>query len=189
MSSTARAFLGLLVAALAISAAQASTAVERTEADLIQESALIVTGHCTHLQSQWAGNTLVTLATIQVSEVLKGSAASTVTVTLPGGVDANRRIPVAMSFPAAPVILPQEEVVLFLTAQNLVAGSYSVVGFSQGKFTLAQDAQGTQRATQDLGELSLQTRTGSLHRGTAKTIQLDELRARIRDLYAVQQPK
>ena len=101
MRSTARAFLGLLVTILAISATQATTAVERTEADLIQESALIVTGHCTHQQSQWAGNTLVTLATIQVSEVLKGERVSTVTVTLPGGVDANRRIPVAMSLPLA----------------------------------------------------------------------------------------
>lgn len=186
MSSTARALLGLLVAALAISAAQASTAVERTEADLIQESTLIVTGHCTHLQSQWAGNTLVTLATIQVSEVLKGSAVSTVTVTLPGGVDVNRHIPVAMSFPAAPVILQQEEVVLFLTSQNLVAGSYSVVGFSQGKFTLAQDAQGRSLATQNLNGLKLQGGNGSLHRGEGKSIPLDELRARIRESQAAE---
>jgi hypothetical protein len=189
MRNSARAVLGLLVTVLAVPAAWASTAVERTETDLIQESALIVTGHCTHQSSQWAGNTLVTLATIQVSEVLKGGATSTVTVTLPGGVDANRRIPVAMGYPGAPVIFQQENVVLFLTPQNLVAGGYSVVGFSQGKFTLVQDAQGLQTATQDLGELNLQTRTGALHRGTAKTIELGELRARIRDLYAVQKPQ
>ena len=110
---TARAILGLLVACLVVPGAQATTAVERTEDNLIQDSTLIVAGHCTHLQSQWAGRTLVTLATIQVSEVLKGGAATTVTVTLPGGVDANRRIPVAMGYAGAPEILQQENVVLF----------------------------------------------------------------------------
>lgn len=189
MRSTARAFFGLLVTVLTIPAAQASTAVERTEADLIQESALIVTGHCTQQVSQWAGNTLVTLATIQVSEVLKGGAVSTVTVTLPGGVDANRRIPVAMTFPWAPVILQQENVLLFLTPQPLVAGSYSIAGFSQGKFSLVEDSQGKAVATQSLGGLKVRSANGTLHRGEGKSIPLDELRARIRETHAVQPPK
>jgi hypothetical protein len=171
--------LGLLVAVLAAPALRATTAVERSDADLIQESAIIVTGHCTHLQSQWAGRTLVTLATIQISEVLKGSAGATVTVTLPGGVDSNRRIPIAMNYPAAPVILQQEDVLLFLTPQELVAGSYSVVGYSQGKFTLVADARGRKMATQSLSGLKLQGKNGSLHESSGKTIQLDELRAKI----------
>ncbi|HEX4499184.1 MAG TPA: hypothetical protein VIE43_26140 [Thermoanaerobaculia bacterium] len=181
---TASAILGLLVAVLAVPAARATTAVELTEADLVQDSTLIVTGHCTHLQSQWAGNILMTLATIQVTEVLKGNAGSPLTVALPGGADANRPIPVAMNYVGAPVIFQQEDVVLFLNAQNLVAGSFGIVGFSQGKFTLVQDARGKKVATQNLGDLNLQTSTGSLHRGTAKSIQLDELRQRIREANA-----
>jgi hypothetical protein len=183
---TIRAILGVLVAVLAVPAAQATTAVELTEADLVQESTLIVAGHCTHLQSQWTGNILMTLATIQVTEVLKGNAGSPLTVALPGGVDANRPVPVAMNYVGAPVILQQEDVVLFLKSQNLVAGSFGVVGFSQGKFTLAQDAQGRKVATQNLGDLNLQTNAGSLHRGMATTIQLDELRQRIRNTNAAQ---
>lgn len=172
--------LGLLAAAAAIPAAWGTTAVERTESDMVQEAALIVTGHCTQLQSQWVGKTLVTLATIQVTEALKGSPGSTVTVALPGGVDANRKIPVAMSYPAAPQIYNQENVLLFLVPQDLVAGSYSVVGFSQGKLTLAETPQGKKVATQDLSVLNLQGRTGTIRRGTAKTIDLEELRQRIR---------
>jgi hypothetical protein len=186
---TARAILGLLVACLVVPGVQATTAVERTEDNLIQDSTLIVAGRCTHLQSQWVGRALVTLATIQVSEVLKGGATSTLTVALPGGVDANRRIPVAMGYAGAPMILQQEAVVLFLKAQNLVAGSYGVVGFSQGKFTLLQDAQGKQVATQNLSEVSLQSSAGSLHSGTTKTIQLDELRQRIRAANAAPRPQ
>ena len=156
LRSTVRAATGLLVATLAVPALWATTAVERTENDMVQEAAIIVTGHCTHLQSQWAGKTLVTLATIQVSEVLKGDAGSQLTVVLPGGVDSNRRIPVAMSYPAAPEIFQQENVLLFLTPEDLVAGGYSIVGFSQGKFSLAE---GKKVATQDLSGLNLQGRT------------------------------
>jgi hypothetical protein len=181
LRSTARvAVLSLLAAAAALPAAWGTTAVERTESDLIQEAALIVTGHCTRLQSQWVGRTLVTLATVQVTESLKGSPGSTVTVVLPGGVDSNRKIPVAMSYPAAPQIYQQEDVLLFLVPEDLVAGGYSIAGFSQGKLTLAESSQGKKVATQDLSALNLQGRTGSLRHGTAKTIDLDELRQRIR---------
>jgi hypothetical protein len=179
LRSAIRTTLGLLAVALAVPAAWATTAVERTEADMVQEAAAIVTGHCTQLQSQWVGKTLVTLATIQVSENLKGNVGPEVTVVLPGGVDSHRKIPVAMSYPAAPVIFQKENVLLFLTPQDLVANGYSIVGFSQGKFTLVENAQGKKMATQDLNGLSLQGRNGALSRGSGKTIQLDELRQRI----------
>ena len=186
LRSTARVgVLGLLAAAAAaIPAAWGTTAVERTESDMIQEASLIVTGHCTQLQSQWVGRTLVTLATIQVTEALKGNPGSTVTVTLPGGIDSHRKIPVAMSYPAAPQIYSQENVLLFLVPEDLVAGSYSIVGFSQGKLTLAETAQGKKVATQDLSSLNLQGYSGTIRRGTAKTLDLDDLRQRIRQAAA-----
>jgi hypothetical protein len=80
------------------------------------------------------------------------------------------------------VILQQEKVLLFLTPQQLVAGSYSVVGYSQGKFTLVEDAQGKKVATQSLSGLKLQGNSGTVRPATGKTIQLDELRAKIRDV-------
>lgn len=178
--STVRAVLCLLVAALAVPALWATTAVARTEDEMIQESALIVTGHCTQLRSQWAGRILVTLATIQVTEALKGSPGPTVTVVLPGGADSNRKVPVAMSYPAAPQIHQQEDVLLFLVPQDLVPGGYSIDGYSQGKLTLTTDPEGKKLATQDLSALNLQGRNGSLRCGAAKSIQLDELRQRIR---------
>jgi hypothetical protein len=189
LRSTVRVVLSLLVAGTVIPAAWGTTAVERTEGDMVQEAALIVTGHCTHLQSQWVGRTLVTLATIQVTEPLKGNPGATVTVALPGGVDSHRKFPVAMTYPAAPEIFQQEDVLLFLVPEDLVANSYSVVGFSQGKLTLAENAQGKKVATQDLSALNLQGRTGSIRRGTAKTILLDELRQRIRETPAIERER
>src|SRR3954468_6218247 len=72
MRRVARAVLGLLVAATALMPAWATPAVERTDTDLIQEAAIIVTGHCTRLQSQWLDRTLGTIGTRSGPEVLNG---------------------------------------------------------------------------------------------------------------------
>jgi hypothetical protein len=189
MRNAARAVLGLLATALALAPAMATTAVERSETDLIRESAIIVTGHCTHLQSQWLDRDLVTIATISVSEALKGQAGAEVTVILPGGIDTHRRVPIAMTFPAAPQIFHQEDVLLFLRSEDRVANGYTIVGFSQGKFTLADNGQGQKVASQNLSALNLQGRTGAVTRGRAKTLLLSELRQKIQETLAAERPR
>lgn len=187
MRNTVKAALCLLVAALAVPAAWATTAVERTEADLINEAAVIVTGRCTSLHSQWLDRDLVTVATISVSEVLKGNAGSEVTVVLPGGIDSNRRIPIAMSYPAAPEIYQQENVLLFLVPEDRVASGYAIAGWSQGKFSLSTDKK---MASQDLSGLNLlQGRDGRVSRGSGKTLQLDRLRSKIRETLAAERER
>src|SRR5688572_9226009 len=120
----------------AVASPPTSSGTDASTAGLVGPSDVIVTGTCTNLESIWIndGRNLVTLATINVSDVLKGSVGSTITVVLPGGTDANRRIPVAMSYPGAPTIGSDEEVFLFLTQEDQVADAYAVVGFAQGKF-------------------------------------------------------
>jgi len=184
MRRAAKAVLGLLAAALALTPGWATTAVERTDTDLIQEASIIVTGHCTHLQSQWLDRTLVTIATISVSEVLKGQAGSEVTVVLPGGVDVHRKFPIAMSFPAAPQIAQQENVLLFLTPEDRVPHGYAIVGFSQGKLTVASNPQGQPVASQNLSALNLQGRSGAITPGRSKTLLLSELRQKIQAVAA-----
>lgn len=184
MRRAAKAVLGLLAAALALTPVWATTAVERTDTDLIQEASIIVTGHCTHLQSQWLDRTLVTIATISVSEVLKGQAGSEVTVVLPGGIDTHRKFPIAMSYPAAPEIAQQENVLLFLTPEDRVPQGYAIVGFSQGKLTVADNGLGQQVASQNLSALNLQGRSGAVHRGRSRTLPLPQLRQMIRQTLA-----
>jgi hypothetical protein len=184
MRGAARAVLGLLAVALALTPAWATTAVERTDTDLIQEAAIIVTGHCTHLQSQWLDRTLVTIATISVTEVLKGQAGPEVTVVLPGGIDVHRRFPIAMSYPAAPEISQQENVLLFLVPEDRVPHGYAIVGFSQGKLTVANNGLGQPVASQNLSALNLQGRTGAVNRGRSRTLLLSELRQKIQQSLA-----
>lgn len=184
----AKAALCLLAALLAVPALRATTAVERTEADMIQEAQVIVTGRCLALQSQWVDRDLVTLATVQVDEVLKGSAGSVVTVVLPGGADANRKFPIAMSYPAAPEIFQQESVLLFLVPEGRVADGWSIVGFSQGKLTVVDTPQG-KVASQNLSALNLQGRDGAVRRGGAKTVSIDALRLKIRETLDVEKER
>jgi hypothetical protein len=184
MRRAAKAVLGLLAAALALTPAWATTAVERTDTDLIQEATVIVTGHCTHLQSQWLDRSLVTIATISVTEVLKGQAGAEVTVVLPGGVDVHRRFPVAMSYPAAPEISQQENVLLFLAPEDRVPHGYAIVGFSQGKLTVANNGLGQPVASQNLSALNLQSRTGAVNPGRSRTLLLSELRQKIQQTLA-----
>jgi hypothetical protein len=181
MRKVAQAAFCLLAAALVAPSAWATTAVERTEGELIQEAQVIVTGRCIKLQPTWIERDLVTLATIEVSEVLKGNPGATIEVVLPGGIDTNRPVPVAMTFPAAPEIFMAENVLLFLIAEDRVVNGFAVAGFSQGKLTVVEDAQGKSIATQNLSSLNLQNKQGGITRGTTKAISLDALRHKIKE--------
>ncbi len=159
--------------------ADTSLAVALSVQDMVNQSDVIAIGNCVETRTVWVDRTLVTLATVSISESLKGSESSTITVALPGGVDANRKIPIAMTYPGAPQITPGENVFLFLTATGEVAGSYTVAGFSQGKFSIITDEDGTQVVSRDLRQTSLKSDNG-VRRGQNSTIPLDTLKNEVR---------
>jgi hypothetical protein len=146
--------------------------------DMTSQSDVIAIGNCVETKSVWVDRTLVTLATISVSESLKGSGASTVTVELPGGIDANRKIPIAMTYPGAPSVTPGENVFLFLTATGEVGGSYNVTGFSQGKFSIVTDEDGEQMVSRNLAKTSLKSNNG-VRRGGADLMPLAHLKQQV----------
>lgn len=159
--------------------ADTSLAVALSVQDMVNQSDVIAIGNCVETRTVWVDRTLVTLATVSISESLKGSESSTITIALPGGVDANRKIPIAMTYPGAPQITPGENVFLFLTATGEVAGSYTVAGFSQGKFSIITDEDGTQVVSRDLRQTSLKSDNG-VRRGQNSTIPLDTLKNEVR---------
>ncbi|HKP80627.1 MAG TPA: hypothetical protein VJT69_01350 [Pyrinomonadaceae bacterium] len=147
--------------------------------DMVSQSDVIAIGNVVETKSVWVDRTLVTLATVSISENLKGSEASTITVELPGGIDANRKIPIAMSYPGAPSLTPGENTFLFLTATGEVAGSYNVTGFSQGKFSIVTDEDGEQVVTRNLTNTSLKSNNG-VRRGGSDLMPLANLKERVR---------
>ena len=147
--------------------------------DMIDRSDLIAIGSCVDTKSAWVERRLVTVATISVTETLKGAEPGTITVALPGGIDANRKFPIAMTYPGAPRIAPGEEVFLFLTADVDGAASYTVAGFSQGKFSIVKDQAGEQIVTRDLTRTMLKDNNG-VRRGSADTISLSSFKAQVK---------
>jgi hypothetical protein len=146
--------------------------------DMVNQSDVIAIGNCTGARSVWVDQSLVTLASVTVTESLKGSETS-LTVALPGGVDANRKFPIAMTYPGAPTITPGENVFLFLNSASEVAGSYTVTGFAQGKFSIVTDEDGEQVVSRDLTKLSLQGNNG-VHRGKSNLTPLSSLKDQVR---------
>jgi hypothetical protein len=147
--------------------------------EMVNQSDLIGIGNCVGVRSMWVDRSLVTLATVSLSETLKGNESGDITVVLPGGVDANRTVPVAMSYPGAPRITPGEDVFLFLTANSDAPGGYIVSGFSQGKFSIVRDEEGEQLVSRDLTKTMLQGNNG-VRRGSVNKTLLTSLKAEVK---------
>jgi hypothetical protein len=147
--------------------------------DMVNQSDVIAIGNCVDTKSVWVDRTLVTLATFSISESLKGSETSTITIELPGGIDANRKIPIAMTYPGAPSLTPGEDAFLFLTATGETGGSYNVAGFSQGKFSIITDEDGEQMVSRNLTKTALKSNNG-VRRGGSDLIPLANLKEQVR---------
>ena len=93
---------GIAVLAMAAGATiHATTVVALSNRALTVSASVIATGRCVDLHTAWEGRVLVTVATISVTDVLKGEPGRTMTIALPGGADANRKFPVAMTYAGA----------------------------------------------------------------------------------------
>jgi hypothetical protein len=145
--------------------------------DMVNQSDVIAIGNVVDTRSVWVDRTLVTLVTFSISESLKGSETSTITVELPGGIDASRKL--AMTFPGAPSLTPGEDAFLFLTATGETGGSYNVAGFSQGKFSIITDEDGEQMVSRNLSKTALKSNNG-IRRGGSDLIPLANLKEQVR---------
>ena len=79
-------------------------------------------------------------------------------------------------------------VLLFLTPEDRVPHGFAIVGFSQGKLTVANNGLGQPVASQNLSALNLQSRTGTVAPGRSRTILLSELRQKIQQTLAGADP-
>lgn len=118
---------------LVAGAATAGTQPSRSLEELVGESQTIVVGEAVAARSAWEEGALVTRYTIRVAETLKGTHESEIVVSVPGGVDRQRRIPVAMTIPGAPTFMANESLILMLRrARGVRPDDYVVTGFNQG---------------------------------------------------------
>lgn len=156
--------------------AGATTLTPMSGEELTEASDLVVVGRCSAVESRWYGRSLVTRVTVTVDETLLGGSAGQVVVVLPGGIDTEREIPLAVTFPGIPQIEPGEDFLLFLERLSGTAEAlYGVVGFSQGVFPLVADSEKAG------GDKTMVTRGGSLRQGA---LPLSTVKERIRQYAA-----
>lgn len=172
---TNSAVVGALACLLVPAALSATTMQELSLRAMVQQADVIVAGTCERVESRWVDRALVTLATISVSETLKGGGRPELTLVMPGGMDLNRPIPIAVTIPGAPVLMPGQGLVLLLQPSAEVAGGFWAVGFSQGVLQVVRDSAG--------GSFVLRRGAG----GTAAA-PLSELRSEILGYLGEQQP-
>ncbi|MGH9751323.1 MAG: hypothetical protein ACREA2_00935 [Blastocatellia bacterium] len=147
--------------------------------EMVEGADVIAIGKCVETRSQWDKRNLVTLATISVTELLKGGPAETLTVALPGGTDPNldRKVRVGMTYAGAPQIHLDDNVFLFLTTEGGIPDSYTVMGFAQGKYSIVAGPNGDQLVSRDAVRGSVREGVGNL-----QVTRLEEFRKRVMDL-------
>jgi hypothetical protein len=133
-------WIGLFVAAVALTEARATQVLYRTPRELGAESQLVVRGEVVGVRSYWneKKTKIFTAARIAVGETFKGSGASSIDVVQLGGIVGN----VKMTVQGALSWKEGEDVVLFLEpydGPSAGPAAYQVSGFSQGKFTVGRD--------------------------------------------------
>jgi hypothetical protein len=118
-------------------AGQATKIIYRSPKDLAKESSNIVRGRVASVNSYWNAERtkIFTEARIAVDETYKGGAIREARVVQLGGIagHVNMRVEGALAW------RPDEEVLLFLEPN--AAGTFSVAGFSQGRFDIVRDAK------------------------------------------------
>lgn len=169
---------GLILGCVLTLSAQATTLLHLTHDELARESALVVTGRCAEVETEWRQGELFTLVTLEVNEVLKGEPAPSIRVLIPGGVDLDGKLPVAVTWPGAPTFTPNENVLLFLVPNLDTGDEFFVTGFSQGKLSLVTGDDGRVVATRDLSGVRLHTGS-DVRPGTRHAISLNELKATV----------
>ncbi|MBM4379215.1 MAG: hypothetical protein FJ086_07935 [Deltaproteobacteria bacterium] len=146
-SSLALRGLALALAVFVTSRAEATVVLQQSFEEMTADAHLVVRGVALRSASRWddEGRRINTWTELRVTEVLKGSAGSTVLVRQAGGVVGG----VGQSVAGAAEFREGEEVLLFLVHPGDDPKGYVVSSMAMGKVTLSPDAFGKPRAWRD----------------------------------------
>ena len=165
---------------LGLAALQSATLERLSFDELIARSSAIVRGKVLSSSTSLSGAIVYTHYTVQVSERFKGPAGATVDVAVPGGTVNNMK----QTFAGTPTFHPGDEFVFFLWTSK--SGLNSVLGLTQGLFSLASDGSGDALATRSASrELMLDASSGHPVKDDTLIMHLSELRSRIAKSLAV----
>ena len=170
--------LALLIVAAALTLTAAT--LEKLSMDkMIAQSTGIVRGKIIGVSSGFRGTAgrggmIYTHYTVKVQERLKGTAGSTVEVSVPGGTAQGFR----QVFAGSPALNTGEEYVFFLWTSR--SGLTQIMGLTQGLFTTTQESGGIQMLSRGASsEPMIDPATGAPVADSGVRLSLSELRQRI----------
>jgi len=114
----------------------ASTLQQLSLNDMIRLSTAIIHGKAQQTVSSYSGSIIYTHYKVQVSETLKGPAASQLDIAVPGGAASRFQ----QTFAGAPTLAPGQDYVLFLWTGK--SGLTQIIGLSQGLFVVSTNPAG-----------------------------------------------
>lgn len=136
MSDAMRRILVILGLLGTLSGAWASTIERLSMEEMIAKSTRIVRGKIAGSEGVRRGGMIYTDYTFQVTESLKGTAAGTLRLSVPGGSVGLAR----QSFAGTPKLTSGEEYVVFVWTSR--SGVHHIIGLSQGLFTAGLNSAG-----------------------------------------------
>ena len=163
--------LGCMVAALA--PLHGSTLQQLSLNDMIQLSTAIVHGKAQQTVSSYSGSIIYTHYKIQVSETLKGPAATQLDIAVPGG--ASNRF--QQTFAGAPILAPSQDFVFFLWTSK--SGLTQIIGLSQGLFAVSKNSAGLLIVTRGPSSELMLNGAGQAVSDSAMQMLLSDLRSLI----------
>ena len=142
--------------------------------DMIRQSTTVVRGKVLSSYSSTSGPVIFTNYRIQVTETLKGAAAASVDIQMPGGVANHLR----QSFAGVPQLNAGDEFVFFLWSGK--SGTVQVIGLTQGLFSVGKDSSTDPLLTRNAShEVMLEPKTGKQVQDQALSMHLSDLRMHI----------
>jgi len=128
-----------LIGGLAVMPAQAVTVVPLSFEQLVRQSSSVIYARVVDVRGQWTDDrrTIDSVVTVEVIKGLKGTTATELTLTVPGG-QVGRYLNL---LPGAPAFARGDLAVLFLTARG--PRHPIPTGFTQGIYRVSRDGAGT----------------------------------------------
>ncbi len=160
---------------LFISSTTHATTLARLSLDQLTTAAdAIARVRCVSVESKWENGEIWTITTFEVVERLKGALAPRVTVRLPGGHAGH----LTASVDGTPRFAAGEETIVFLQRVNIT--EFSVAGWVQGTFRIAQDHAGSEIVTQDSDTFGVfDPRSRTFHTEGIRKMPMEEFRRQL----------
>jgi hypothetical protein len=149
-------------------------------ADMTRGADRIIIGKCTETRSEWTNNgrSLVTRATVLVTDTVKGVETESVRVEMLGGRASKGKFQLAMTYPGAATMGPGDEMALFLVPTNEAANIYTVM--DGGKFSIVKDTAGVEVLANVPMKVRAPRATG-VTSGTSEFVRLSEFKAMVEE--------